>query len=53
LEAAAPAIDDPEPHVPGSFDDVVLAYDLGQLTDTDYVIVAAYEGWPGERSPSL
>jgi hypothetical protein len=29
LEATGPAIDDPEPYVPGSFDDVVLAYDLG------------------------
>jgi hypothetical protein len=36
LERAASAIDDPEPYVPGSFDDVVRAYDLGQLTDVDY-----------------
>jgi hypothetical protein len=36
LERAAPAIDDPEPYVPGSFDDVVRAYDLGQLNDLDY-----------------
>ena len=36
MGAAAPAIDDPEPHVPGSFDDVVLAYDLGQLSGQDY-----------------
>jgi hypothetical protein len=36
LRQAAPAIDDPEPYVPGSFDDVVLAYDLGKLTDDDY-----------------
>jgi hypothetical protein len=36
LQDAAPAIDDPEPYVPGSFDDVVLAYDLGKLTDHDY-----------------
>jgi hypothetical protein len=36
LREAAPAVDDPEPYVPGSFDDVVLAYDLGKLTDRDY-----------------
>ena len=40
MEAAAPAIDDPEPSVPGSFDDVVLAYDLGWLTDADYAALA-------------
>jgi len=40
LEQAAPAIDDPEPYVPGSFDDVVRAYDLGWLTDTDYEVLA-------------
>ena len=40
MEAAAPAIDDPEPYVPGSFDDVVRAYDLGWLTDTDYEALA-------------
>jgi hypothetical protein len=36
LERAASAINDPEPYVPGSFDDVLRAYDLGQLTDLDY-----------------
>jgi hypothetical protein len=36
LQDAAPAVDDPEPYVPGSFDDVVLAYDLGKLSDHDY-----------------
>jgi hypothetical protein len=30
LQEAASAVDDPEPYVPGSFDDVVLAYDLGR-----------------------
>jgi hypothetical protein len=56
LEAAAPTIDDPEPHVPRSFDGVVLADDLGHFSDTDYVVLAAaaaYEGGPGERSTSL
>lgn len=36
MEAAQPAIDNPWPHVPGSFDDVVLAPDLGHITDIDY-----------------
>jgi hypothetical protein len=40
LEQAAPAIDDPEPYIPGSFDDVIRAYDLGWLTDTDYPVLA-------------
>jgi hypothetical protein len=40
LEQAAPAIDDPEPYVPRSFDDVVGAYDLGWLTDTDFQVLA-------------
>jgi hypothetical protein len=36
MREAAPAVDDPEPYIPGSFDDVVLAYDLGKLSDRDY-----------------
>lgn len=40
MEQAAPAIDDPEPYVPGTFDEVVLAYDLGHLTDADYKVLA-------------
>ena len=48
LEQARDAIDDPEPYVPGSFDDVVLAYDLGWLSDADYDILAtAADGLPG------
>jgi predicted kinase len=47
LEPAREAIDDPEPYVPGSVDDVVLAYDLGWLSDDDYDILAtAAEGQP-------
>ncbi len=47
LEPAREAIDDPEPYVPGSFDDVVLAYDLGWLSDADFDILAvAAEGLP-------
>jgi hypothetical protein len=40
LEEAAPAIDDPEPYIPGSFDDVLRAYDLGWITDPDYEALA-------------
>jgi hypothetical protein len=48
LEQARDAIDDPEPYVPGSFDDVVLAYDLGWLPDADYdVLATAADGLPG------
>ena len=48
LEPAREAIDDPEPYVPGSFDDVVLAYDLGWLSDADYdVLAVAADGLPG------
>jgi hypothetical protein len=48
LEPAREAIDDPEPYVPGSFDDVVLAYDLGWLSDADFdVLTVAAEGLPG------
>jgi hypothetical protein len=48
LEQARDAIDDPEPYVPGSFDDVVLGYDLGWLSDADYdVLATAADGLPG------
>lgn len=40
LEQAGPAIDDLEPYVPGSFDDVVLAYDQGRLSDQEYDFLA-------------
>ena len=40
LEPAAPAVDDLERHVSGSFDDVVLAYDLGKLSDEEYEFLA-------------
>jgi zeta toxin len=38
---AAAAIDDLEPWQPGSFDEVVLARDLGLLTEPDYATLAA------------
>lgn len=40
MEDGRGAVDDLEPYVPGSFDDVVLAYDLGQLSDTEYETLA-------------
>jgi hypothetical protein len=41
MEEAAAAIDDPETYIPGSFDDVVRAYDCGWITDPDYEALAA------------
>ncbi len=52
LEQAAPAIDDPEPYIPGSFDEVVRAYDLGWLTDTDYQVLATAAAQAYQRSNS-
>lgn len=51
MEEAAAAIDDPEPYVPGSFDDVVRAYDRGWITDPDYeaLAAAAAAGVRGQR----
>ncbi|MGH3277341.1 MAG: zeta toxin family protein [Streptosporangiaceae bacterium] len=51
MEEAAAAIDDPEPYVPGSFDDVVRAYDLRWITDPDYeaLAAAAAVGIQGQR----
>jgi hypothetical protein len=53
MSDAAPAVDDPEPYVPGSFDDVVLAYDLGKLSDRDYqeLAKAAASAGPGLLLP--
>ncbi len=47
LAQARAAIDDPEPYVPGSFDDVVLAYDRGWLTAADYDVLAGAAGLSG------
>jgi hypothetical protein len=40
LEHAAAAQQDPEPDIPGSFDDVVAAYDRGELSHTQYRTLA-------------
>lgn len=38
-ETAAAELVDPEPYVPGSSDDLVLAYDLGKITDAQYAVL--------------
>ena len=40
LEMAAAAEEDPEPYVPGSFDDVLAAYDRGELSRAQYRALA-------------
>jgi hypothetical protein len=40
LEMAAAAQEDPEPYVPGSFDDVLAAYDRGELSRAQYRVLA-------------
>jgi hypothetical protein len=40
LEMAAAAQEDPEPFVPGSFDEVIAAYDRGELTLAQYGVLA-------------
>lgn len=40
LDMAAGALEDPRPDVPGSFDEVVAAYDRGELTRTQYRTLA-------------
>jgi hypothetical protein len=60
LELAAAAQEDPEPDVPGSFDDVLAAFDRGELTWQEYrtladavagAINAAREPAEGHRGP--
>jgi hypothetical protein len=40
LEAPAPAVDDLEPYLPGSLDDVEFAYDLGLPSANEYEFLA-------------
>lgn len=40
IAAAAAAVDDPQPYIPGSFDDVVRAFDMGHISETDYELLA-------------
>ncbi len=39
-ELAAAAQEDPDPYVPGSFDDVTAAYHRGELSDAEYDTLA-------------
>jgi hypothetical protein len=41
LELAASAQQDPEPDIPGSFDEVDAAYEKGELSDDEYDTLAA------------
>jgi hypothetical protein len=36
LELAAAELEDPDPYIPGSYDDVAAAYHRGHLTDDQY-----------------
>jgi hypothetical protein len=40
LDVAAADLEDPDPYIPGSYDDVVAAYDQGRLTDAQYAVLA-------------
>jgi hypothetical protein len=40
LEMAARAQQDPEPYVPGSFDDITDAYDRGDLSRDEYRVLS-------------
>jgi hypothetical protein len=40
LELATAAQQDPEPYAPGSFDDVVAAYDRGELSNEQYEVLS-------------
>jgi hypothetical protein len=39
-ELAADDLADPDPYIPGSYDDVVAAYDRGRLTTAQYTALA-------------
>ena len=40
LELAARAQEDPDPYIPGSFDDVAAAFHRGELTNDQYEVLA-------------
>ena len=40
LDLAEEDLKDPEPYIPGSYDDVMAAYDQGKLTDAQYAVLA-------------
>jgi len=39
VEMAAAEMRDPDPYVPGSYDDVAAAYHSGRLSDADYAVL--------------
>lgn len=39
IEIATAELQDPEPYIPGSYDDVATAYHRGRLSDSDYAIL--------------
>jgi hypothetical protein len=41
LEFAAAAQQDPEPYMPGSFDDVAAAHQEHEITDEEYAVLSA------------
>ncbi len=40
LEMAAEELQDPEPYLPGSFDDVIVAYDEGKITREQFRVLS-------------
>ena len=40
LELAGAAQEDPDPYIPGSFDDVVAAHQIGKITDDEYTVLS-------------
>jgi hypothetical protein len=40
LEMSTRALEDPDPYVPGSFDDVTAAYDRGQISSAQYRVLS-------------
>jgi hypothetical protein len=40
LELAIRALEDPEPHMVGSFDDVTAAYDRGEISSAQYQVLS-------------
>ena len=58
-EIASAELEDPDPYIPGSFDDVTAAYHRGELSDEQYDLLAlamseslAAEDEPGEGERS-
>ncbi len=39
-DMAASELEDPDPYIPGSYDDVAAAFHRGRLTDTQYAVLS-------------